>query len=53
VAPAARAELRAQAPALELLRQRAAQQSVTLLFAARDTRRNHAIVLREQLLRMP
>lgn len=44
-----RAELRAQAPALQLLRQRAAQQRVTLLYAAHDARRNHAVVLRDLL----
>jgi uncharacterized protein YeaO (DUF488 family) len=44
-----RAELRAQAPMLEALRQRARQQRVTLLYAARDPRRNHALVLREVL----
>jgi uncharacterized protein YeaO (DUF488 family) len=47
-----RAELRAQAPALQILRQRAAQQRVTLLYAAHDPRRNHAVVLRN-LLRKP
>ena len=47
-----RAELRVQAPALQLLRQRAAQQRVTLLYAAHDARRNHAVVLRN-LLRKP
>jgi uncharacterized protein YeaO (DUF488 family) len=44
-----RAELRAQAPMLEALRQRARQQRVTLLYAARDPGRNHALVLREVL----
>jgi len=47
-----RAELRSQAPALRLLRQRAAQLRVTLLYAAHDARRNHAVVLRD-LLRKP
>jgi uncharacterized protein YeaO (DUF488 family) len=47
-----RAELRAQAPMLEALRQRARQQRLTLLYAARDPRRNHALVLRD-LLRKP
>ena len=47
-----RAELRAQAPALQILRQRAAQQRVTLLYAAHDPRRNHAVVLRD-VLRKP
>jgi uncharacterized protein YeaO (DUF488 family) len=46
-----RAELRAQTPALEALRQRARQQRVTLLYGARDPRRNHARLLRELLLR--
>jgi uncharacterized protein YeaO (DUF488 family) len=46
-----RAELRAQAPLLQTLRQRARQQRVTLLYAARDTRVNHAIVLRDVLRR--
>jgi uncharacterized protein YeaO (DUF488 family) len=44
-----RAELRAQAAALQALRQRAAQQRVTLLYAARDAERNHALVLRDLL----
>jgi uncharacterized protein YeaO (DUF488 family) len=44
-----RAELRAQAAALHSLRQRAAQQRVTLLYAARDPLRNHALVLRDVL----
>jgi uncharacterized protein YeaO (DUF488 family) len=47
-----RAELRTQAAALEALRQRAAQQRVTLLYAAHDPRRNHAVVLRD-VLRKP
>jgi uncharacterized protein YeaO (DUF488 family) len=47
-----RAELRAQAAALQALRQRAAQQRVTLLYAAHDARRNHAAVLRD-VLRKP
>ena len=38
--------------ALEALRQRAAQQRVTLLYAAHDPRRNHAVVLRD-VLRKP
>ena len=46
-----RAELRAQAPLLQALRQRARQQRVTLLYAARDTRVNHAVVLRDVLRR--
>jgi len=44
-----RAELHAQPTALEPLRERAARQRVTLLYAARDTQRNHALVLREVL----
>ena len=44
-----RAQLRAQAPMLEALRQRARQQRLTLLYAARDPRRNHALVLRDVL----
>ena len=44
-----RAELRAQASMLEALRQRARQQRLTLLYAARDPRRNHALVLRDVL----
>jgi len=44
-----RAELRAQSAALQSLRQRAKQQRVTLLYAARDPRRNHAVVLRDVL----
>jgi uncharacterized protein YeaO (DUF488 family) len=47
-----RAELRTQAAALEALRRRAAQQRVTLLYAAHDPRRNHAVVLRD-VLRKP
>jgi uncharacterized protein YeaO (DUF488 family) len=47
-----RAELRAQAAALQALRQRAAQRRVTLLYAAHDARRNHAVILRD-LLRKP
>lgn len=47
-----RAELSAQAPMLEALRQRARQQRLTLLYAARDPRRNHALVLRD-VLRKP
>ncbi len=46
-----RAELHAQGPALQALRQRAAQQRVTLLYAAHDMRRNHAVVLRDVLRR--
>lgn len=46
-----RAELRAHAPQLQALRQRARQQRITLLYAARDARMNHAAVLREVLRR--
>jgi uncharacterized protein YeaO (DUF488 family) len=46
-----RAELRAQSPLLQTLRQRARRQRVTLLYAARDARVNHATVLRELLRR--
>jgi uncharacterized protein YeaO (DUF488 family) len=48
-----RAELHAHAAALEPLRERAARQRVTLLYAARDTQRNHALVLREVLQERP
>jgi len=48
-----RAELRTQAAQLQTLRQRARRQRVTLLYAARDTRINHAMVLREVLRRAP
>lgn len=44
-----RAELRAHAALLQPLRERAAQQRVTLLYAARDPRTNHALVLRNVL----
>jgi uncharacterized protein YeaO (DUF488 family) len=46
-----RVELRAQAPLLQTLRQRARRQRVTLLYAARAARVNHATVLREVLRR--
>lgn len=46
-----RAELRAQRPALEALRARAAAGSVTLLYASREPRINHAVVLRQVLLK--
>ena len=48
-----RAELRTQGAQLQRLRQRARRQRVTLLYAARDTRVNHAVVLREVLRRAP
>ena len=46
-----RAELRAQAHALQALRRRAARQRVTLLYAARDAHVNHALLLRDVLRR--
>jgi uncharacterized protein YeaO (DUF488 family) len=46
-----RAELRAQAHALQTLRRRAARQRVTLLYAARDVHVKHALVLRDLLRR--
>ena len=46
-----RAELRAQRRALDALRARAARERVTLLYAARDPRSNHAAVLRDVLLK--
>jgi len=46
-----RAELREQKTLLQSLRQRARRQRVTLLYAARDVRVNHAIVLGEVLRR--
>jgi len=48
-----RAELRSQALPLQALRGRAASQRVTLLYAARDVRINHALVLRDVLRRVP
>jgi len=42
-------ELGAQGPLLDTLRARAAQQRVTLLYAARDKKMNHAVVLQEAL----
>jgi uncharacterized protein YeaO (DUF488 family) len=47
-----RSELRAQSAALQSLRQRAQQQRVTLLYAASDPRRNHAVVLRDVLRKL-
>ena len=47
-----RTELRAQREALLALRQRAARQRVTLLYASREPLRNHARVLREVLRRL-
>lgn len=46
-----RTELRAQRRTLDGLRARAARERVTLLYAARDARINHAAVLREVLVR--
>jgi uncharacterized protein YeaO (DUF488 family) len=46
-----RAELRAQKPLLERLRRSAEQRRVTLLYAARTSEANHALVLRDVLLR--
>jgi uncharacterized protein YeaO (DUF488 family) len=48
-----RAELRAHAAALQALRERAMQQRVTLLYAAREPRINHAPVLRNVLRAAP
>jgi uncharacterized protein YeaO (DUF488 family) len=48
-----RAELRAQAPLLQTLRQRARRERLTLLYAARNERVNHAVLLRETLRRAP
>jgi uncharacterized protein YeaO (DUF488 family) len=44
-----RAELRGRAAKLDALRQRAGSQCVTLLYAARDRRFNHAVVLEEAM----
>ncbi|HWZ65153.1 MAG TPA: DUF488 family protein [Steroidobacteraceae bacterium] len=46
-----RAELRAQRAALEALRARAAAGRLTLLYASREPRINHAVVLRQVLLK--
>lgn len=46
-----RAELRAHESELQDLRQRSARQRVTLLYSSREPRTNHAVVLREVLLR--
>jgi uncharacterized protein YeaO (DUF488 family) len=46
-----RAELRAQAALLEQLCARACSSRVTLLYAAQDSQRNHALVLRAVLRR--
>ncbi len=46
-----RAELRAQRALLEALRRRAQRQRVTLLYGSREPRINHAVVLRQVLMR--
>jgi uncharacterized protein YeaO (DUF488 family) len=46
-----RTELRAQRAALDALRTRAAAGRVTLLYASREPRINHAVVLRQVLLK--
>jgi uncharacterized protein YeaO (DUF488 family) len=46
-----RAELRSRARTLEALRRRAQRQRVTLLYASREPRINHAVVLRAVLLK--
>jgi uncharacterized protein YeaO (DUF488 family) len=43
------AELRQHSPLLDALRRRAARERVTLLYAARDTQMNQAVVLQEVL----
>jgi uncharacterized protein YeaO (DUF488 family) len=48
-----RAELRSHGSLLEMLRQRARHQRLTLLYGARDAQFNHAVVLREMLLAEP
>jgi uncharacterized protein YeaO (DUF488 family) len=48
-----RAELRANAALLQSLRERAATERVTLLYATREPRINHAIVLRDVLRKGP
>ena len=48
-----RAELNTHAMLLQPLRECAARERVTLLYAARDTQRNHALVLREVLEKRP
>jgi uncharacterized protein YeaO (DUF488 family) len=44
------AELDANPKAVELLREKAKQGRVTLLYAARDSEHNHAVVLKDYLL---
>jgi uncharacterized protein YeaO (DUF488 family) len=46
-----RAQLRAQSAALAALRERARRERVTLLYGSREPRINHAVVLRQVLLR--
>lgn len=46
-----RVELRARAAELDQLAKKARRHSVTLVYAARNQRISHAIVLREQILR--
>jgi uncharacterized protein YeaO (DUF488 family) len=46
-----RTELRAQRAALDALRARAAASRITLLYASREPRINHAVVLRQVLLK--
>ena len=48
-----RAELRSQAAQLHALRTRARRQRLTLLYASREVRVNHALVLRDVLRRVP
>ncbi|HSC08216.1 MAG TPA: DUF488 family protein [Steroidobacteraceae bacterium] len=43
------AELRQHAPRLDALRRRAAQERVTLLYGAKDTQMNQAVVLQEAI----
>ena len=44
-----RAELRQHAPLLDALRRRAARERVTLLYGAKDTQMNQAVVLQEAI----
>lgn len=46
-------ELGTHAPLLDALRERATQQRVTLLYAARDKKMNHAVVLEEAIRTRP
>ena len=45
-----RAELRTQGALIEQLRQAARERPLTLLYAARDAKHNHALVLREAIV---